>query len=208
MFPRRATIALPALIATLMMAASAAAGAVLHHPIEKHLTRISAARADRQKCANAITPATSMSRGAMRASVVCLVNQQRVHHHLPPLRADQDLNRSAQGWTNTMVQTGDFTHGTNFAGRISAAGYDWSSAGENIAAGFQTPWEVVKAWMASPDHCTNILDPTFVDVGTGLSTQHLGQYGPSTWTQDFGLWVGHNSPSNNHGPQNGCPYKI
>ena len=64
--------------------------------------------------------------------------------------------------------------------------------------------------MASTDHCRNILDPTYADIGTGVNAHAVGNFasGPSTWTQDFGLWVGHNSPSNNHGPQNGCPYKI
>jgi uncharacterized protein YkwD len=144
----------------------------------------------------------------MRSAVVCLINQQRARRHLPALHISQELNRSAQGWTNTMVDTAQFTHGSNFASRISAAGYSWASAGENIATGFQTPWEVVKAWMGSPDHCHNILDPTFSDVGTGLSNHPLGQYGPSTWTQDFGLWMGRSAPSGDHGPQNGCPYKT
>ena len=143
----------------------------------------------------------------MRDAAVCLINQQRIKHHLPALHVHQDLNRSAQGWTNVMVDTSRFTHGRDFGSRIAAAGYSWSSAGENIATGFLTPEAVVKAWMASPDHCQNILDPTYSDVGTGLSNHRLGRYGPSTWTQDFGLWTGHHAPSANYGPQSGCPYK-
>jgi uncharacterized protein YkwD len=107
-----------------------------------------------------------------------------------------------------MVTNGIFTHGTDFAARITATGYNWTSAGENIATGFQTPRQVVSAWMASPGHCRNILDPTFADVGTGVSSHRLAQYGPSTWTQDFGLWMGHSNPSGNYGPQRGCPYQV
>jgi uncharacterized protein YkwD len=146
----------------------------------------------------------------MRAAVVCLVNQQRRRHGLPALAASDQLNRSAQGWTGTMVLTGQFTHGPGnaFAARISAAGYNWQTAGENIATGFSTPRAVVAAWMASTDHCHNILDPSFRDVGTGESDSAVGNAasGPATWTQDFGLRLGQSAPSGNKGPMNGCPY--
>ena len=109
-----------------------------------------------------------------------------------------------------MVATGEFTHGTNFAGRISAVGYDWQTAGENIATGYDTPRSVVKAWMASTDHCHNILDPSFRDVGTGVNPAPVGNYAsdPSTWTQDFGLLMTDSPLSGNQGPMNGCPYNV
>jgi uncharacterized protein YkwD len=67
---------------------------------------------------------------------------------------------------------------------------------------------VVNAWMASPDHCRNILDPHFRDVGTGESPAAVGTWAsqPSTFTQDFGLTMSQNAPSRNTGPQSGCPY--
>lgn len=159
-------------------------------------------------CAWADTPATSATLSEMQAAVVCLINQQRNVHGLPGLRVNSKLNRSAQHWNDWMVATGNFTHGSNFAGRISAVGYNWQSAGENIATGFGTPREVVQAWMASPDHCRNILDPSFRDVGTGVTGAAVGSFAtqPSTWTQDFGLLMSQNAPSGNSGPQNGCPY--
>ena len=159
-------------------------------------------------CAYADIPATSASISEMRAAVVCLINQQRNIHGLPSLQASTRLNRSAQNWNQWMVSTGNFTHGLNFAGRINAVGYNWQTAGENIATGFLTPQQVVTAWMGSPDHCRNILDPSFRDVGTGVSPQTVGTWAtqPSTWTQDFGLLMTANPPSGNTGPQNGCPY--
>jgi uncharacterized protein YkwD len=166
------------------------------------------AHAARQgQCANADKAASAASKQAMRRAVVCLINKQRAAHHLPGLRAQSMLDRSAQRWTNVMVNTGQFTHGSNFAARISAAGFDWSAAGENIASGFRTPRQVVRGWMGSTGHCQNILDPSYANVGTGVSTHRLGPYGPATWTQDFGLWMGHHAPSGNHGPAQGCPYR-
>jgi threonine dehydrogenase-like Zn-dependent dehydrogenase len=80
---------------------------------------------------------------------------------------------------------------------MSAAGFHWSFAGENIATGFSTPAQVVRGWMASTGHCQNILNPSFADVGTGVTPHPVSGFasGPSTWTQDFGLWMGHGAPS-------------
>jgi uncharacterized protein YkwD len=159
-------------------------------------------------CTGADTSAVGAPASAMRNAAVCLINQQRARHHLPALRESSQLDRSAQGWSNTMVRIGQFTHGTSFWLRISAVGYPWSNVGENIATGFDTPRQVVAGWMASTGHCQNILAPTFADVGTGVNTAPLGAYGPATWTQDFALRTGHRAPSQNSGPARGCPYRV
>lgn len=159
-------------------------------------------------CTNTTTPAGAAPSSVLDAAVLCLINQERTSRGLPALRESSELDTSAQSWTNWMVANGQFTHGSDFASRISAVGYDWQSAGENIATGFDTPQAVVAAWMASPDHCRNILDPSFRDVGTGLVDAPVAGYasGPATWTQDFGLTMSDSPLSTNTGPQSGCPY--
>jgi uncharacterized protein YkwD len=144
----------------------------------------------------------------MDTAVVCLTNQQRIRHGLQALKVSWRLNRAAQNWTEEMIATGSFDHGTDFAGRISAVGYNWRAAGENIATGYATPRLVVIAWMASPEHCRNILDPSFRSIGIAESPSPVGGVAtdPSTWTQDFGLLMSQSAPSRNHAPQNGCPY--
>jgi uncharacterized protein YkwD len=202
-----------ALVATVAPSAGAAAKAHRHGRRHHHhyRQRSNSARPARaaSRCAYADTAAASASVSEMRAAVVCLVNQQRNSHGLPSLHASAKLDRSAQSWNQWMVATGNFTHGSNFAGRISAVGYDWQTAGENIATGFATPRQVVAAWMASPDHCRNILDPSFRDIGTGVTAAAVGGWAsqPSTWTNDFGLTMSQSAPSGNAGPQNGCPYQ-
>jgi uncharacterized protein YkwD len=162
-----------------------------------------------QACTDADTPENAAPRAAIKGAVLCLVNQQRTSRGLPPLHGSSRLDRSAQGWTDAMMAGGFFGHGSNFAGRISAAGYDWTAAGENIATGFPTPSAVVSAWMASPDHCRNILSPLYSDVGTGVLNGAIAPFGSggATWTQDFGLWTGHSAPSGDSGPMHGCPYR-
>ena len=201
-----------ALVATVAPSAGAAAKAHRHIRRHHHHHRRPPGTAVQARagsgCVYADTPATSASATEMRAAVVCLINQQRNSRGVPSLRVSTKLNRSAQSWNQWMVATGNFTHGSNFAGRISAVGYDWQTAGENIATGFATPRQVVAGWMASTDHCRNILDPSFRDIGTGVTAAAVGSWAgqPSTWTNDFGLTLTQGPPSGNTGPQNGCPY--
>jgi len=162
----------------------------------------------RQPCANAGMTVTASDRGAAIAAVVCLINRQRTSRGLPALRVSAALDRSAQEWSTEMVADNDFTHGADFGARISAAGFDWSTAGENIATGFTTPVSVVDGWMASTGHCQNILSPQFAFVGTGVALAGIRSVGTgsATWTQDFALPARWRAPSRNSGPANHCPY--
>ena len=160
----------------------------------------------RRSCRNAHASVFRASRAELRRAVVCLINEERSRHHLPRLRVSRDLNGAAQSWTNVMVSHHAFTHGSDFAGRITASGFQWSTAGENIAAGYTTPAAVVSGWMASPGHCRNILTPDFAAVGTGMSRGSPGMGMRGAWTQDFALGMGQRAPSGNWGPANGCPY--
>ena len=165
-------------------------------------------RARARGCAEAHTTIAQASRAQLQRAVVCLINQQRRRRHLPGLRENARLNRSAQGWTNVMVTHRDFSHGADFAARISHVGFDWSNVGENIATGYTTPTAVVRAWMASKGHCQNILNPEYRYVGTGVSDRSIAGHSTldGTWTQDFGLLMGQHAPSGNWRPAEGCPY--
>ncbi len=159
-------------------------------------------------CTGANLDATTAPAAELRAAIMCLVNRERVSRGLPGLTENANLDTSAQKWSDWMVTNNQFTHGDDFAGRISAAGYDWQMAGENIATGFDTPAGVLSGWMASTDHCRNILDPGFRDLGVGVNPNPVADFAtaPATWTEDFGLDMNATAPSSNTGPQNGCPY--
>jgi uncharacterized protein YkwD len=169
---------------------------------------IPAAAAGGNGCANADTTASSATVDTMRGALVCLINEQRTRRGLPELSASSRLNRSAQRWTEAMVTSGDFDHG-DFTRRFDAVHYDWQSAGENIATGYPTPRRAVAAWMASSEHCRNILDPSFRDIGTGERPAPVRGWAtrPATWTQDFGLQMSQSALSGDQGPARGCPYR-
>ncbi|MDH6118337.1 RNA polymerase sigma factor (sigma-70 family) [Kitasatospora sp. GAS204A] len=118
--------------------------------------------------------------------VLDLVNAQRAQHGCGPLTANSKLQAAAQGQSDDMAARQFFDH-TNPDGagpqqRIDAAGYQWSSWGENIAQGQADPASVMDSWMNSPGHRANILNCGFKEMGVGI---HLGTGGP-WWTQDFG----------------------
>ena len=195
---------LVALGLSMSVALPSAASAQRHVQHGKHRARSSSSAT----CAGANAHVGRASARILRDAVVCLINQQRAAHHLPPLHASPLLDRSAQRWTDAMVTSDQFTHGINFASRISAVGYVWRAAGENIATGYSTPRSVVRAWMASAGHCQNILNPTYRNVGTGVTPHPVKGWatGAGTWTQDFALGMHQSAESGNFGPANGCPY--
>ena len=159
-------------------------------------------------CPGSQAPIAVAQRAEMRRAVLCLLDRQRHARGLPGLQASGRLDLSAQRWTNTMVDHGALSHGADFSARITAAGFDWSHVGENIAAGYRTPAGVVRAWMRSTGHCQNILDPMFREVGTGTDAAAAGgsPSGPGTWTIDLGLGIGQRQASGNWAPAAGCPY--
>jgi uncharacterized protein YkwD len=181
-----------------------------HHTTTRHGHRTTA-RSATHGCAGADLSAASTSAQTLRDAVVCLVNQERASHHLPVLREQQKLDRSAQRWTDAMVSSGSFSHtgnGGDPGSRVSAAGYSWWAVGENIATGYQTPRQVFSAWMASGGHCRNILSPDYSDIGTGVSGEAVTGFGSGggTWTQDFGRPAETDAPSGNWGPADACPH--
>jgi hypothetical protein len=54
--------------------------------------------------------------------------------------------------------------------------------GENIAAGYATPEQVVSGWMASPGHRANILHASMTHMGLGMATGGSYRY---YWCQTF-----------------------
>jgi hypothetical protein len=48
------------------------------------------------------------------------------------------------------------------------AGYDYKTAGENLAYGFDSSTEAVIGWMNSPGHKANIMNNTYTEVGFGI----------------------------------------
>ena len=161
--------------------------------------------ATHRHCAHTALRPNDHNIGLVRAAVLCLINRERTAHGERPLRPNKRLRRAAQGHSRSMAAGDYFAHTgprdqTPLA-RMRAAGYISSSrvgyeVGENIAWGTEqlaTPRAIVAAWMASPGHRANILDPRYRETGIGVcprppaSLAH-GQAG-AIYTQDFGAII-------------------
>ncbi|GAA3048218.1 hypothetical protein GCM10017562_07930 [Streptomyces roseofulvus] len=123
--------------------------------------------------------------GSAADQVISLVNAERAKAGCGPLTANATLTSAAQGHSDDMAARDFFDH-TNPDGdgpgeRVTAAGYPWTTYGENIAKGQTTPEQVMDAWMNSPGHRANILNCDFKEIGVGIHTD-----GGPYWTQVFG----------------------
>ena len=67
--------------------------------------------------------------------------------------------------------------------RANAVGYNYAWLGENIAFNYPDAPSVVNAWMNSPEHRANILNPNYTDIGVSFAWNSLGQ---AYATEDFG----------------------
>jgi uncharacterized protein YkwD len=67
---------------------------------------------------------------------------------------------------------------------VHRTGYRARHVGENIASGVPTAREVVDGWLASPGHCSNIMDPRFTEMGVAYATERRSR-GVIYWTQVF-----------------------
>ena len=87
----------------------------------------------------------------------------------PALQLSDVLASVALGHAVDMAENGYFEHrdlrGESPADRVRAVGYKEQLVGENIAYGTRSIDETVQGWLDSPDHCENIMDPRFAEMG-------------------------------------------
>ena len=118
--------------------------------------------------------------------VIKLVNAERSKRGLQTLTANWEVSRVARYKSQDMAKKGYFSHtsptyGSPFA-MMESFGIKYSAAGENIAKGQRTPQEVMNAWMNSAGHRSNILSPSYTQIGVGVAKDSAGRY---YWTQMF-----------------------
>ncbi|MFE6271518.1 sigma-70 family RNA polymerase sigma factor [Streptomyces goshikiensis] len=131
-------------------------------------------------------PAPAPAPPGVAGQVIALVNKERAAAGCGPLTENSQLRSAAQGHSDDMAARNFFDHtnpdGADPGKRVTAAGYRWSTYGENIARGQQNADSVMDSWMKSPGHRANILNCAFKEIGVGI---HQGAGGP-WWTQNFG----------------------
>ncbi len=118
---------------------------------------------------NVLGYATDMSAGSLLAGT----NDQRLASGLGALALNGSLNQAAQNKANDMATRDYWSHNTPDGQApwtfITAVGYSYQTAGENLAYGFTTASDTITGWMNSPGHRANILNSSFQEVGFGMA---------------------------------------
>jgi uncharacterized protein YkwD len=150
-------------------------------------------------------PAATKRLQALDKEILARLNATRVAHGMRPLRLSLELQEAAVFQSRTMLEGGFFDHtsrdGSPFDVRLKrfyrAAGYRVWSAGENLLYNSFaiSADEAIQAWLDSPHHRENMLDPDWREVGIG--TVHTasagGMFGGKAAfviTMDFGAREG------------------
>jgi uncharacterized protein YkwD len=125
------------------------------------------------------------------ADIVDETNKERIKAGFEPLRANVILVESAKIKTEDMIDLEYFEHQSPSGKSVSDlgkdVGYDYIIMGENLAMGdFKNAKDLVTAWMNSPGHRANMLNPEYQDIGV-YAAEGLFD-GQSVWfaVQHFG----------------------
>lgn len=122
-----------------------------------------------------------------------LVNYERTQKGLAPLQLNRQLSSAAQKKGVHMFENDYWAHfapdGTSPWDLIRGEGYNYTYAGENLAKGFTTSYDAVKAWMKSPTHRANILSANYNEVGFSIAEGRLQGEDTVLIVQEFGARV-------------------
>jgi len=130
-------------------------------------------------------PAPSVSRGAdvkvtgtsEQAEMLAYINAARKAANLNPVVLNRELSAGAALKSKDMGLNGYFAHTSPTYGKVAKMmddlGIDYNLAAENIAKNYSVE-SAQKAFMESPGHRANILNPNFNEVGLGF--YQVGKY--------------------------------
>ena len=122
------------------------------------------------------------------AEVIALTNSEREQYNLGDVSENNLLKQAAQAKAEDMAALGYFSHvgpdGKTPWQWISASGYKYQYAGENLAVRFIDSKDVVDAWMQSPTHRENIVKPVYTQIGVGVA-QGVYDGQPATYVVQY-----------------------
>jgi uncharacterized protein YkwD len=152
--------------------------------------------------AEPFTPPQVSERAKISSRVLTLVNEARAHTRrcgaqsftaVAALTRSALLEKAALAYAQEMARYGFMDHaghdGSSPQQRISAAGYAWVEAGENLASGVMTADAVVEGWLHSPGHCANLMQPAYSEMGVAFAVNPRDEVGVY-WALELGLPAG------------------
>ena len=121
--------------------------------------------------ARAASPAPLKMVSVAEQYLFSAANAERVQRGLQPLKWDETLHHAAQRHAGEMAARESISHQypgeADLANRGHDAGAKFTVISENVAEAWSAP-EIHDAWMKSPDHRANLLDPRVNAVGISV----------------------------------------
>ena len=106
------------------------------------------------------------------STIISDTNYIRAKYNLHPLKENPELTAAAYLKAYDMFNDQYWDHispdGKTPWYFIRNTNYDFRFAGENLAKDFSSSEDVIAAWMESPDHRANILNPNYEDIGVAI----------------------------------------
>ena len=131
----------------------------------------------------AVYPSQAYFSSITSEKIIQLVNEERTKNNLPLLGQSSDLAEAASLKAEDMIAKKYFAHyaadGTTPWDFFKKVGYQYTYAGENLGMGFSDAESLVNAWMSSPKHKKNILNPAYREIGVAIQTGPIDD-GPTT----------------------------
>jgi uncharacterized protein YkwD len=122
--------------------------------------------------------------------IIDLTNRARLADGESYLRENTYLDHLAQARIEDLMEHDNFSHidshGEHSYQEVDTSIYPYKDFGENLAVLFTSAVTEQQAWMNSPEHVANILNPRYMDIGVGIVQGDYEGY-PTTWVAvEFG----------------------
>jgi hypothetical protein len=122
--------------------------------------------------------------------LLLLTNKERQNAGVNSLIFNEKLSEAAWKKAQDMFEYNYWAHNSP-SGKtpwvfIKSSGYKYVYAGENLARGFTTAENAIKAWMASPDHRSNMLSSNYEDVGFAVALGKINGEETVLIVEEFG----------------------
>lgn len=123
----------------------------------------------------AVMPESPKAGSVAEQYLFSAANEERMQRGLQPLHWDDTLYHAAQRHAGEMAARESISHQypgePDLADRGRAAGARFSVISENVAEAWSAPM-IHDAWMHSPDHRANLLDPRVNSVGISVQRRN------------------------------------
>lgn len=127
------------------------------------------------------------------SNIFVLTNSSRAEFSAPALTINQKLVTAAELKAQALLDCQCFSHNITTDGKtvtpwdfIHGAGYNYLTAGENLAIDFMDAESVEQAWMNSPGHKANIVNKNFEEIGIGVKQGLFQGHQSIVVVQEFG----------------------